>query len=135
MGGDGAVKVHLAVKSDWSLKPVYDVIAMLKGSEHPDEWVLRGNHHDGWVFGASDPLSGNVAMMSEAKALGALWASGWRPKRTIVYASWDAEEPMLLGSTEWAEQHAAELQAKAVIYINTDGNGRGFLSPEEPMLL
>ncbi|MFA5965113.1 MAG: transferrin receptor-like dimerization domain-containing protein [Sphingomonas sp.] len=130
LGGDGAVKVHLAVKSEWSLKPIYDVIAMLKGSEHPDEWVLRGNHHDGWVFGASDPLSGNVAMMSEAKALGALWATGWRPKRTIVYAGWDAEEPMLLGSTEWAEQHAAELQAKAVIYINTDGNGRGFLYAE-----
>ncbi len=130
MGGDGTVKVHLAVKSDWSLKPIYDVIAMLKGSEHPDEWVLRGNHHDGWVFGASDPLSGNVAMMSEAKALGALWATGWRPKRTIVYASWDAEEPMLLGSTEWAETHAAELQAKGVIYINTDGNGRGFLGAE-----
>jgi len=130
LGGDGTVKVHLAVKSEWSLKTIYDVIAMLKGSEHPDEWVVRGNHHDGWVFGASDPLSGNVAMMSEARALGALWAGGWRPKRTIVYAGWDAEEPMLLGSTEWAEQHAAELKAKAVIYINTDGNGRGVLGAE-----
>ncbi len=130
MGGDAAVTVHLAVKSDWSQKPVYDVIAMLKGSRYPDQWVLRGNHHDGWVFGASDPLSGNVAMMSEAKALGALWAQGWRPARTIVYTGWDAEEPMLLGSTEWAEQHAAELKAKGVIYINTDGNGRGFLGAE-----
>lgn len=130
LGGDGAVKVHLAVKSDWSQKPAYNVIAMLKGAQYPDQWVLRGNHHDGWVFGASDPLSGNVAMMSEAKALGALWAQGWRPARTIVYASWDAEEPMLLGSTEWAEQHAAELKAKGVIYINTDGNGRGFLQAE-----
>ncbi|MDB5703679.1 MAG: folate hydrolase [Sphingomonas bacterium] len=130
IGGDGAVKVHLAVKSEWSLKPIYDVIATLKGSLYPDEWVLRGNHHDGWVFGASDPLSGNVALMSEAKSMGAMWQKGWRPKRTIVYASWDAEEPMLLGSTEWAEQHAAELKAKGVIYINTDGNGRGFLGAE-----
>ena len=130
LGGDGAVKVHLAVKSDWSQKPVYNVVAMLKGAQYPDQWVLRGNHHDGWVFGASDPLSGNVAMMSEAKALGALWAQGWRPARTIVYTGWDAEEPMLLGSTEWAEQHAAELKAKGVIYINTDGNGRGFLQAE-----
>lgn len=128
LGGDGKTQVHLAVQSDWSLKPVYDVISMLKGSDHPDEWIVRGNHHDGWVMGASDPLSGNVAELSEAKALGALYQGGWRPKRTIVYASWDGEEPGLLGSTEWAEAHAAELKAKAVIYINTDGNGRGFLS-------
>ncbi|MDQ2878046.1 MAG: M28 family peptidase [Pseudomonadota bacterium] len=130
LGGDGAVKVHLAVKSDWRLRPIYDVIAMLKGSDYPDQWVIRGNHHDGWVFGASDPLSGNVAMMSEAKALGGMWAKGWRPKRTIVYTGWDAEEPMLLGSTEWAEEHAAELKAKAVIYLNSDVNGRGFLYVE-----
>jgi N-acetylated-alpha-linked acidic dipeptidase len=124
-GGDGAVNVHLAVKSDWSLKPIYDVIAMLKGSQYPDQWIIRGNHHDGWVFGAADPLSGNVAEMSEAKSLGVLWAQGWRPKRTIVYASWDGEEPGLLGSTEWAETHAFELKAKGVLYINTDNNGRG----------
>ena len=130
IGGTDAVKVHLAVKSDWSLKPIHDVIATLKGSRYPDEWVVRGNHHDGWVFGASDPLSGSVAMLSEAKALGALWKSGWRPQRTIVYASWDGEEPGLLGSTEWVEQHAAELKRKAVIYINTDSNGRGTLSVE-----
>ena len=91
-------KVRLAVKSDWSLKPAYNVIAKLPGKDRPDEWVVRGNHHDGWVFGASDPLSGDVAMLSEAKALGALAKTGWRPSRTIVYASWDAEEPMLLGS-------------------------------------
>ena len=126
LGGDDTVKVHLAVKSDWSLKPLYDVVATLKGAKHPDEWVVRGNHHDGWVFGAADPLSGNVAMLSEAKALGALVKGGWRPDRTIVYISWDGEEPMLLGSTEYAETHAAELKAKAVIYINTDGNERGF---------
>ncbi|QXQ06422.1 M28 family peptidase [Sphingosinicellaceae bacterium] len=130
VGGEGSVKVHLAVKSDWQQRTLYDVIATLKGATLPDEWVVRGNHHDGWVFGAGDPLSGNVAMMSEAKALGGLWASGWRPARTIVYASWDGEEPMLLGSTEYAETHAKELRAKAVIYINTDGNGRGFLSAE-----
>jgi N-acetylated-alpha-linked acidic dipeptidase len=126
-GGSDAVQVHLAVKSDWSLKPVYDVIAMLRGSAYPDQWVIRGNHHDGWVFGASDPLTGQVALMSEAKALGVLYGSGWRPARTIVYASWDGEEPGLLGSTEWAEAHAAELKSKALIYINTDNNGRGFL--------
>lgn len=127
LGGDGGVKVHLAVKSDWSMKPIYNVIATLKGAKYPDQWIVRGNHHDGWVFGAADPLSGNVAMLSEAKALGALLKTGWRPDRTIVYASWDAEEPGLIGSTEWAEAHAAELKQKALIYINTDGNGRGFL--------
>jgi N-acetylated-alpha-linked acidic dipeptidase len=126
-GGTEAVKVHLAVKSDWSLKPVYNVIATLRGSTRPDEWIVRGNHRDGWVFGASDPLTGQVALMSEAKALGGLYRQGWRPARTIVYASWDGEEPGLLGSTEWAEAHADELKRKALIYINTDGNGRGFL--------
>ena len=129
-GGTDAVKVHLAVKSDWSLKPVYDVIATLRGSTYPDEWVVRGNHHDGWVMGAADPLTGQVALMNEAKALGALYRQGWRPKRTIVYASWDGEEPGLLGSTEWAETHADELKRKAVLYVNTDNNGRGYLSAE-----
>jgi N-acetylated-alpha-linked acidic dipeptidase len=125
-GGDGT-KVHLAVKSDWSLRPIYDVIAMIPGSRYPDQWVIRGNHHDGWVFGAEDPLSGNVAMLSEAKALGQLRRQGWQPLRTIVYASWDGEEPGLLGSTEWTEAHADELRRKGVLYINTDGNGRGSL--------
>jgi N-acetylated-alpha-linked acidic dipeptidase len=125
--GTGTRPVHLAVKSEWSLKPAYDVIAMLKGSQWPDQWVIRGNHFDGWVFGASDPLSGQVAMMDEARALGMLVKSGWKPRRTIVYTSWDAEEPMLLGSTEWAETHAAELRKKAVLYLNSDGNGRGFV--------
>ncbi len=125
--GPSVAKVHLTVLSDWGQKPVYDVIAKLKGSTAPDEWIIRGNHHDGWVFGAWDPLSGNVAMMAEAKAIGALVKQGWRPQRTIVYASWDGEEPGLLGSTEWAETHARELQAKAVMYINSDTNGRGFL--------
>lgn len=129
-GGTDAVKVHLAVQSDWSMKTLYDVIAVMLGKTRPDEWVVRGNHHDGWVFGASDPLTGQVALMSEAKALGALARTGWRPDRTIVYASWDGEEPGLLGSTEWVEAHADELARKAVLYINTDGNGRGFLGAE-----
>jgi len=129
-GGTGAVTAHLAVKSDWSMKTLYDVIAMMKGRSRPDEWVIRANHRDAWVFGASDPLSGHMAMLSEAKALGALVKSGWKPERTIVYASWDGEEPGLLGSTEWAETHAAELQRKAVMYINTDVSERGFLGAE-----
>lgn len=125
--GPSASPVHLQVKSDWRLKTIYDVVAMLKGSEQPDQWVLRGNHHDGWVFGAADPLSGQVALLEEAKALGVLARRGWRPKRSIVYLSWDAEEPGLLGSTEWVETHAAELRQKAALYINSDSNGRGFL--------
>jgi N-acetylated-alpha-linked acidic dipeptidase len=125
--GPSSANVHLAVKSDWSLKPIYDVIATLKGSEFPDQWIVRGNHHDGWVFGANDPLSGQVALLEEARAMGELVKSGWRPKRTIVYASWDGEEPGLLGSTEWAETHAAELKQKAIFYLNSDTNGRGFL--------
>lgn len=130
LGGTEAVRVHLLVQSAWTRKPIYNVIATLKGAKYPDQWIVRGNHHDGWVFGAQDPLSGTVAMLSEAKALGGLLKTGWRPDRTIVYASWDGEEPGLLGSTEWVETHAAELKAKALIYINTDSNGRGFLSAQ-----
>ena len=126
--GPGAAKVHLAISSDWGQKPLYDVIAKIPGSQVPDEWVVRGNHRDGWVFGAEDPLSGHVDMMAEGKAIGVLLKSGWRPKRTLVYASWDGEEAGLLGSTEWAETHAQELQHKAVLYLNSDGNDRGFLS-------
>ena len=125
--GPGPAVVHLAVKSDWQLRPIYDVIATMKGSTWPDQWIVRGNHHDGWVFGATDPLSGQVALLAEAKAFGGLAKQGWQPKRTIVYASWDAEEPMLLGSTEWAEEHATELKHKVVLYINSDSNERGFL--------
>ena len=128
--GPGPAQVHIAVKSDWTLKTIYDVIAVMRGSTWPDQWVVRGNHHDGWVFGATDPLSGQVALLAEAKAIGELAKTGWRPKRTLVYASWDAEEPMLLGSTEWAETHADELKRKTVLYINTDSNERGFLSAE-----
>jgi N-acetylated-alpha-linked acidic dipeptidase len=126
--GPGAAVAHLAVKSDWSLKPIHDVIAVMKGATYPDQWVVRGNHHDGWVFGASDPLSGQVALLAEAQAIGGLVSRGWRPLRTLVYASWDAEEPILVGSTEWAETHTSELQKKAILYVNSDTNGRGFLS-------
>ena len=125
--GPGPARVHLAISSDWDLKPLYDVIARIPGRGSPDEWVVRGNHRDGWVFGAWDPLSGQVAMLAEAKAIGALARSGWRPKRTLIYASWDGEEPGLLGSTEWAETHSEELRSKAVLYLNSDTNTRGFL--------
>ena len=125
--GPSRSAVHLAVKSDWSLKPIYDVIAVMKGFTYPNQWVIRGNHHDGWVFGATDPLSAQVALMAEAKAIGGLVQNGWRPKRTLVYASWDAEEPFLLGSTEWEEVHADELKRNTVLYVNSDLNGRGFL--------
>src|ERR1700751_2613881 len=126
--GAGPARAHLVIESDWSLKPLYDVIARILGSETPEEWVVRGNHRDGWVFGAWDPLSGQIAMFAEAKAIGTLVRSGWRPKRTLVYASWDGEEPGLLGSTEWAETHAAELERAAVLYLNSDTNTRGFLA-------
>ncbi|HLX08736.1 MAG TPA: M28 family peptidase, partial [Thermoanaerobaculia bacterium] len=125
--GPGPARVHLRLQFDWKLVPAYDVIARLPGSEHPDEWILRGNHHDAWVNGATDPLSGQVALLEEAHAVSTLVKSGWRPKRTIIYAAWDGEEPGLLGSTEWAETHGAELQEKAVLYLNSDSNGRGFL--------
>ncbi len=128
--GPGPAKVHMKVLSDWSQKPIYDVIAKIRGSQEPDHWIIRGNHHDGWVFGAMDPLSGQVALMAEAKAIGQLVKDGWKPRRTLIYASWDGEEPGLIGSTEWAEQHAAELKAKAVLYVNSDTNGRGFIQAE-----
>ena len=116
VGGTAGVDAHLTVKSDWTLKTAYDVVAMMRGSEFPDQWVLRGNHRDGWVFGATDPLSGHVALMAEAKAIGALVKSGWKPKRTLVYLSWDAEEPSLLGSTEWVETHADGAEARARLH-------------------
>ena len=125
--GGSTPTVHLKLKFNWDTKPVYDVIAKMRGSERPDEWVIRGNHRDAWVNGAQDPLSGQVAMLEEAKAMSELAKSGWKPKRTIVYAAWDGEEEGLLGSTEWVETHADELRQKAVAYINSDTNGRGFL--------
>jgi N-acetylated-alpha-linked acidic dipeptidase len=119
--------VHLKVAFHWNIVPAHDVVATIPGSLWPDEWVIHGNHHDAWVNGASDPVSGLSALLEEARSLGALLRSGWRPKRTIVLCAWDGEEPGLLGSTEWVETHADELERKAVLYVNTDSNGRGFL--------
>jgi N-acetylated-alpha-linked acidic dipeptidase len=124
--GPGPATVHLKLEFDWKIVPAYDVIAKLRGMERPDEWIIRGNHHDAWVNGAEDPLSGLVAEMEEARAVGELVKSGWKPKRTIVYAAWDGEEPGLLGSTEWVETHADLLKRNAAVYINSDTNGRGF---------
>ena len=126
--GPGPARVHLKVAFDWSLKRAHNVIARLPGSTYPNEWVVRGNHHDAWVNGAQDPASGMSVELEEARALGQLVRQGWRPQRTVVYAAWDGEEQGLLGSTEWVEHHEAELRDKAVVYINTDGNGRGFLN-------
>ncbi|MDE3741339.1 M28 family metallopeptidase [Maribacter polysaccharolyticus] len=125
--GPGPAKVHLKLEFDWQLKPAHNVIATMKGTDFPDQWVMRGNHHDAWVHGANDPISGMVALMEEARAVGELAKKGHKPKRTLIYCAWDAEEPGLIGSTEWVEDHKAELQQKVVAYINTDGNGRGFL--------
>ena len=128
--GPGPARVHLVVKANWDIKPVYDVIATIPGSAEPDQWVIRGNHHDAWVNGAEDPTAGQVALMEEARALGTLLKEGWHPRRTIIYAAWDGEEPMLLGSTEWVEAHADELRQKAVAYLNSDTNDRGYLFAE-----
>ncbi len=125
--GPGPARVHLRVRSNWKLQTVHNVVARIPGREAPDEWVVRGNHHDAWVNGAVDPISGMVAVLEEARAMGELLKQGWRPRRTIIYAGWDGEEQGLLGSTEWAETHADELRAKAVAYLNTDSNMRGFL--------
>ncbi len=125
--GPGPAKVHLRVRSDWNTRTLYDVIARIPGSSAPDEWVIRGNHHDAWVNGAQDPLSGQSSLLEEARALGDLVRQGWHPRRTIIYAAWDGEEPGLLGSTEWVEAHADELVTRAVAYLNSDTNGRGYL--------
>jgi len=125
--GPGPAKVHLRVMSNWEMKKVYDVIARIPGAVEPEQWVVRGNHHDAWVNGAEDPVSGQVALLEEARALGQLLKQGWKPRRTILYCAWDGEEPMLLGSTAWGEAHADELRHKAVAYLNSDTNGRGYL--------
>jgi N-acetylated-alpha-linked acidic dipeptidase len=125
--GPGPAKVHLKVKSNWDIKTLNDVIARIGGSEYPDEWVVRGNHQDAWVNGAEDPISGLVAELEEARAFGELLKQGWKPKRTLIYCAWDGEEPGLIGSTEWAEEHADELSRHAVAYLNSDSNGRGYL--------
>jgi N-acetylated-alpha-linked acidic dipeptidase len=125
--GPSKAKVRLALQFNWDIKPLYNVIAKMKGEQYPDEWVIRGNHHDGWVNGAADPVSGLVAEMEEARVIGELAKKGMKPRRTIVFCAWDGEEPALLGSTEWVEDHADELQQKTVAYLNSDGNSRGFV--------
>ena len=125
--GSGPARVHLAVSFDWKTRPLYDVIATIPGATDPDQWVIYGNHHDAWVNGAEDPISGQVALEEAARSLGLLLKTGWRPARTIVFAAWDGEEWGLLGSTEWAERHAAELEQKAVVYYNSDTNDKGWL--------
>src|SRR5277367_1116546 len=126
--GPGPAQVHLKVAFNWDIKPVYDVIAKIPGSVAPDEWIIRGNHHDAWVNGAEDPISAQVSLLEEARSLSLLLKAGWKPRRTIIYTAWDGEEPMLLGSTEWVETHADELREHAAVYINTDGNDRGVLT-------
>ncbi|MBV9760704.1 MAG: M28 family peptidase [Acidobacteriaceae bacterium] len=128
--GPGPAKAHLLMKSNWDQKTLYDVIARMPGSERPDEWILRGNHHDAWVNGAEDPVSGLVALLEEARAFGELAKQGWKPKRTIVYCAWDGEEPGLLGSTEWVEAHEDDLLRHAVAYFNSDTNDRGFFGAD-----
>jgi N-acetylated-alpha-linked acidic dipeptidase len=125
--GSGAAKARLRVSSNWDRKTLYDVIARIPGAVEPDLWIIRGNHHDAWVKGAADPVSGVAALLEEARALGELRRQGWRPRRTILYCLWDGEEPGLLGSTEWVQAHADELRRAGAVYLNSDGNGRGFL--------
>ena len=125
--GAGPSRVHMKLEFNWNLVPTYDVIARMAGTDRADQWIIHGNHHDAWVNGANDPVSGLVAELEEARAIGELARSGWRPRRTIMFMAWDGEEEGLLGSTEWAEQHAAELQQHAAVYINSDSNSRGFL--------
>jgi N-acetylated-alpha-linked acidic dipeptidase len=123
--GPGPARVHLKVTSNWDIKPIYDVIATLHGSDPDSQWVIRGNHHDAWVNGADDPISGQAEMLEEAREIGAMHKRGWTPKRTIIYCAWDGEEPGLLGSVEWVETHLAELREHAIVYFNSDSNERG----------
>lgn len=125
--GPGPTRVHMNLQFDWKLVPARDVIARLPGTDLANEWVMHGNHSDAWVNGADDPISGLVAELEEARAIGELAKSGWKPRRTMIYAAWDGEEQGLLGSTEWVEAHTDELRQHLAVYINSDSNGRGFL--------
>lgn len=117
--GGGPVRVRVHLEQDYKLRPIWNVIGRIRGSQWPTEWVIAGNHRDAWVYGAADPGSGTAALLEAVRGFGALLKTGWRPQRTIVFGSWDAEEQGLMGSTEWAEQHGAEL-ANAVAYFNVD---------------
>jgi N-acetylated-alpha-linked acidic dipeptidase len=124
VGGAGQIKVHMRLKMDFAQRTVWDVIGKIPGAEFPDEWVVAGNHRDAWVYGAVDPGSGTAAMLEAVHGVGVLLAQGWKPRRTLFFCSWDAEEEGLIGSTEWAEEHAKQL-AHAVAYINTDASVSG----------
>ncbi|MCY4056457.1 MAG: M28 family peptidase [Gammaproteobacteria bacterium] len=126
--GPGPVTVRMRTAYDWQVRPIYNVVARIEGSTYPDEWIVHGNHHDAWCNGATDPISGAVQLMETARGFGELLQAGIRPRRTVVFALWDAEEWGLLGSTEWAETHRADLGEKGVTYINTDSTGKGWLS-------
>jgi N-acetylated-alpha-linked acidic dipeptidase len=117
--GPGPVRVKMHLKQDYQYRIIWDVIGRIAGSEYPDELVIAGNHRDAWVYGAVDPNSGTAAMLESVHGMGELLKSGWKPKRTMIFASWDGEEEGLMGSTEWAEQHESEL-AKAAAYFNMD---------------
>jgi N-acetylated-alpha-linked acidic dipeptidase len=126
--GPGPAQLHMKLAFEWKNRPLHNVIVRIPGTTRADEWVIFGNHHDAWVNGADDPISGAVALMETARGLSELLKSGWRPGRTLILALWDGEEWGLLGSTEWAEKHDPELNQKAAVYINTDGTGKGWLS-------
>lgn len=123
--GPGPAKVHLSLKMDFAQRRLINVIGKIAGGERPDEWVIVGSHRDAWTFGASDSVSGHVSMMAVADALGSMVKRGWKPRRSILFASWDGEEAGLLGSTEWVEELGAELKAKAVVYVNRDAGASG----------
>ncbi len=118
--GPGPAKIRLNLDFEYKIRPIYDVIARIDGSEEPDKWVIVGNHHDAWVYGAVDPNSGTSALLEAGRSIGELLKTGWRPKRTIIFAHWDGEEPGLIGSTEWVEEHYAELREHAAVYFNVD---------------
>jgi N-acetylated-alpha-linked acidic dipeptidase len=120
VGGTEAVRVHLKTDMDYQTRTLWDVVARIDGGPEKDRWVVMGNHRDAWVFGAVDPNSGSTAMLEVARGFGQLLKNGWKPRRTIILCSWDGEEYGLIGSTEWAEENAAELQQKAVAYLNVD---------------
>jgi len=120
VGGTEDVRVHLKLEMDYASRTLWDVVARIDGNEESDRWVVMGNHRDAWVFGAVDPNSGTATMLETARGFGALLKQGWKPRRTIILCSWDGEEYGLIGSTEWAEENAAELQQKAVAYLNVD---------------
>jgi N-acetylated-alpha-linked acidic dipeptidase len=136
VGGTETVRVHLKTSMDYAQRTIWNVEARIDGAELKDRWVIMGNHRDAWVFGAVDPNSGTTAMLETARGFGELLKAGWKPRRTIVLCSWDGEEYGLLGSTEWAEEHAAELKEKAVVYLNMDSavSGPNFGASAVPSL-